>query len=47
MFHPGDIKIPDRFKLSARVGSDDLVPYTRVAIEGIRAGRLYSETGWA
>ncbi|WP_326801215.1 NUDIX domain-containing protein [Streptomyces sp. NBC_01788] len=26
---------------------DDLVPYTRVAIEGIRAGRLYSETGWA
>ncbi|MFI0721891.1 NUDIX domain-containing protein [Streptomyces sp. NPDC021224] len=25
---------------------DDLVPYTRVAIEGIRAGRLYSETGW-
>lgn len=26
---------------------DDLVPYTRVAIAGIRAGRLYSETGWA
>ncbi|MCZ0975884.1 NUDIX domain-containing protein [Streptomyces albulus] len=26
---------------------DDLVPYTRVAIEGIRTGRLYSETGWA
>ncbi|MER5386371.1 hypothetical protein ABT040_40085 [Streptomyces sp. NPDC002688] len=26
---------------------DDLVPYTRVAIEGIRASRLYSETGWA
>ncbi|MHA5048865.1 NUDIX domain-containing protein [Streptomyces sp. SD15] len=26
---------------------EDLVPYTRVAIEGIRAGRLYSETGWA
>ncbi|MEU5397235.1 NUDIX hydrolase [Streptomyces tibetensis] len=26
---------------------DDLVPYTRVAIEGIRAGRLYSEMGWA
>ncbi|MFJ9613477.1 NUDIX domain-containing protein [Streptomyces noursei] len=25
----------------------DIVPYTRVAIEGIRAGRLYSETGWA
>ena len=25
----------------------DLVPYTRVVIEGIRAGRLYSETGWA
>ncbi|TXL87704.1 NUDIX domain-containing protein [Streptomyces sp. IB2014 016-6] len=23
-----------------------LVPYTRVVIEGIRAGRLYSETGW-
>ncbi|MFM9493852.1 NUDIX domain-containing protein [Streptomyces galilaeus] len=26
---------------------EDLVPYTRVAIEGIRAGRPYSETGWA
>ncbi|MFF4793196.1 NUDIX domain-containing protein [Streptomyces sp. NPDC001276] len=26
---------------------DDLVPYTQVAIEGIRAGRSYSETGWA
>lgn len=26
---------------------EDLVPYTRVVIEGIRAGRLYSETGWA
>ncbi|WP_406357384.1 NUDIX domain-containing protein [Streptomyces sp. NBC_01635] len=26
---------------------DDLVPYARVVIEGIRAGRLYSETGWA
>ncbi|WP_406723964.1 NUDIX domain-containing protein [Streptomyces sp. GD-15H] len=26
---------------------DDLVPYTRVVIEGILAGRLYSETGWA
>ncbi|MEU4486616.1 NUDIX domain-containing protein [Streptomyces purpurascens] len=26
---------------------DDLVPYTRVAIAGIRAGRPYSETGWA
>jgi 8-oxo-dGTP pyrophosphatase MutT (NUDIX family) len=26
---------------------DDLVPYTRVVFEGIRAGRLYSETGWA
>ncbi|MEU6106473.1 NUDIX domain-containing protein [Streptomyces flaveolus] len=26
---------------------DHLVPYTRVALEGIRAGRLYSETGWA
>lgn len=26
--------------------SDDLVPYTRVAIAGIRAGRPYSETGW-
>jgi 8-oxo-dGTP pyrophosphatase MutT (NUDIX family) len=25
----------------------DLVPYARVAIEGIRAGRLYSEMGWA
>jgi 8-oxo-dGTP pyrophosphatase MutT (NUDIX family) len=25
---------------------DNLVPYTRVAIEGIRAGRPYSETGW-
>ncbi|WP_406391031.1 NUDIX domain-containing protein [Streptomyces sp. NBC_00882] len=25
---------------------EDLVPYTRVAIEGIRAGRSYSETGW-
>ncbi|MET7457225.1 NUDIX domain-containing protein [Streptomyces sp. NPDC005574] len=25
---------------------DNLVPCTRVAIEGIRAGRLYSETGW-
>ncbi|MFI2288091.1 NUDIX domain-containing protein [Streptomyces niveus] len=24
-----------------------LVPYTRVVIDGIRAGRLYSETGWA
>jgi 8-oxo-dGTP pyrophosphatase MutT (NUDIX family) len=26
---------------------EDLVPYTRVAIEGIRTGRSYSETGWA
>ncbi|MFF9455919.1 NUDIX domain-containing protein [Streptomyces flaveolus] len=26
---------------------DELVPYTRVVFEGIRAGRLYSETGWA
>ncbi|SBT90995.1 ADP-ribose pyrophosphatase YjhB, NUDIX family [Streptomyces sp. DI166] len=26
---------------------EDLVPYTRVVIEGIRAGRLYSEAGWA
>ncbi|WP_435058140.1 NUDIX domain-containing protein [Streptomyces sp. bgisy060] len=25
---------------------DDLVPYTRVAIEKIRKGQLYSETGW-
>ncbi|MFG3153933.1 methyltransferase, FxLD system [Streptomyces sp. NPDC048219] len=25
---------------------DDLVPYTRTAIEGIRNGKLYSETGW-
>ncbi|MGW0780426.1 NUDIX domain-containing protein [Streptomyces sp. NPDC002913] len=25
---------------------DDLVPYTRVAIEGIQNGELYSETGW-
>lgn len=24
----------------------DIVPYTRAAIEGIRAGRLYSEMGW-
>ncbi|MFC9131926.1 NUDIX domain-containing protein [Streptomyces sp. NPDC057099] len=26
---------------------EDLVPYTRVAIEGILADRLYSEAGWA
>lgn len=26
---------------------DNLVPYTRVAVEGIRTGRPYSETGWA
>ncbi|GHB54911.1 hypothetical protein GCM10010377_52640 [Streptomyces viridiviolaceus] len=26
---------------------DDLVPCTRVVFESIRAGRLYSETGWA
>ncbi|MEW2163761.1 NUDIX hydrolase [Streptomyces sp. NPDC007084] len=26
--------------------SDDLVSCTRVAIEGIRAGRLYFEAGW-
>ncbi|MDX2404083.1 methyltransferase, FxLD system [Streptomyces microflavus] len=25
---------------------DDLVPYTRTAIEGIQNGELYSETGW-
>lgn len=25
---------------------DDLVPYTRRAIEGIQNGELYSETGW-
>ncbi|MFE8018039.1 NUDIX domain-containing protein [Streptomyces antibioticus] len=25
---------------------DNLVPYTRVAIEGIQNGELYSETGW-
>ncbi|MFG3322197.1 NUDIX domain-containing protein [Streptomyces sp. NPDC048171] len=25
---------------------DDLVPYTRIAIEGIKNGELYSETGW-
>ncbi|MGV9640281.1 NUDIX domain-containing protein [Streptomyces sp. NPDC003514] len=25
---------------------EDLVPYTSVAIEGIRVGRSYSETGW-
>ncbi|RSN48241.1 methyltransferase, FxLD system [Streptomyces sp. WAC 04229] len=25
---------------------DDLVPYTRIAIEGIKNGALYSETGW-
>ncbi|MFF4019763.1 NUDIX domain-containing protein [Streptomyces sp. NPDC001843] len=26
---------------------DNLVAYTRVVFEGIRAGRLYSETGWS
>ncbi|WP_432102147.1 hypothetical protein [Streptomyces sp. bgisy091] len=25
---------------------DDLVPYTRLAIEKIQNGELYSETGW-
>ncbi|MFG2827325.1 hypothetical protein ACGFWI_07620 [Streptomyces sp. NPDC048434] len=24
-----------------------IVPYTRAAIEGIRAGRLYTEMGWS
>ncbi|MFB7281496.1 NUDIX domain-containing protein [Streptomyces hydrogenans] len=26
---------------------DELVPYTRAALEGLRAGRPYTETGWA
>lgn len=25
---------------------DNVVPYTRTAIAGIRAGRLYTEMGW-
>ncbi|MFE9392450.1 hypothetical protein [Streptomyces sp. NPDC006784] len=26
---------------------EQIVPYTRAAIDGIRAGRLYTEVGWS
>ncbi|MFG2487649.1 NUDIX domain-containing protein [Streptomyces virginiae] len=46
-----EVREPDRCLSWGWWPADDLpepvVPYTRAAIEGIRAGRLYTELGWA
>ncbi|MFF4174233.1 NUDIX domain-containing protein [Streptomyces sp. NPDC001744] len=45
-----EVREPDRCLAwewwNAKDLPDPVVPYTRVAIEGIRAGRSYSELGW-